>query len=103
MGWQGFTTQMQQYFILPKETTDLMDERRNLRQGKESLLTCVDNYRQFMLQLPHFQDVTKLQGFLFDLRAKIRMEIEKQHPTDLEMAVQLAERIGNFEHLQQPF
>ena len=81
-----------------------MDEWRKLRpNGEGSLSAYVDNYGQLILHLPHFYEVTKIHGFLFGLRSKIRMEIEKQHPTDLEMAVQLAERIGNFEHLQQSF
>ena len=94
---------MRQYFIPPNETTRLMDERRKLRQGEGSLSTYVDKYRQLMLQLPHFHEVTKIHGFLFVLRSKIRMEIEKQQSMNLEMVVQLAERIGDFEELQQPF
>ena len=80
-----------------------MGEWRKLRQGKASLSAYVNNYRQLILQLAHFHEVAKIHGFSFGLRSKIRMEIEKQQSMNLEMVVQLAERIGDFEELQQPF
>ena len=56
-----------------------MDEWRKLRpNGEGSLSAYVDNYGQLILHLPHFYEVTKIHGFLFGLRSKIRMEIEKQ-------------------------
>ena len=81
-----------------------MGEWRKLRQGKASLSAYVNNYRQLILQLAHFHEVAKIHGFSFGLRSKIRMEIEKQQPMNLEMAIQLVvQRIGNFQELQQPF
>ena len=68
---------MQKYFIPLNESTRLMDECRKLRQGEGSLSEYVYNYRQLMLQIPYSHEVTKLHVFLFSLRSKIRMEIEK--------------------------
>ena len=73
----------------------LMDDWKMIKQGEGSLLDYVDKYRQLILQLPHLHELTRLDGFLFGLRYRIRIELEKQSPCNLMEAIRLVSNVVN--------
>ena len=59
--------------------------------------TCVDNYRQLVLQHLNFLDIIIFMVFYLVQELEVKIQVKKQRTTDLEMVAQLAKRIDDFE------